>query len=59
MTYSTGDKVKITGGGYKGSEGVIEEIEGELAKVKVSSFGVPMTARIEFSQLEKVNGEKS
>ena len=51
-----GDKVKITGGGYKGSEGVVEDVDGDLAKVKVSSFGVPMTARIQLSQLEKVNG---
>jgi transcription antitermination factor NusG len=48
-----GDKVKVTGGGYKGSEGVVEAIEGDLAKVKVNSFGMPMTARIELSQLEK------
>jgi len=51
-----GDKVKVTGGGYKGSEGVIETVEGDLAKVKVNSFGMPMTARIELTQLEKVNG---
>ena len=50
---ATGDKVKITGGGYKGSEGVVESVEGELAKVKVNSFGIPMSARIELSQLEK------
>jgi len=53
---AAGDKVKITGGGYKGSEGVIESIEGDLAKVKVNSFGMPMTARIELTQLEKVDG---
>jgi len=52
----SGDKVKVTGGGYKGSEGVVEAVEGDLAKVKVNSFGVPMTARIELSQLEKVDG---
>ena len=54
-----GDKVKVVGGGYKGSEGVVEEVDGDLAKVKVSSFGVPMAARIPLTQLEKVDGEKS
>ena len=59
MSLAAGDKVKITGGGYKGSEGTVEAVEGDLAKVKVNSFGVPMTARIELTQLEKVDGEKS
>ena len=59
MSLSAGDKVKVTGGGYKGSEGVVEDVEGDLAKVKVNSFGVPMTARIPLSQVEKVDGEKS
>ena len=54
--YQAGDKVKLTGGGYKGCEGVVEAIEGDLIKVKVSSFGVPMTTRVETTQLEKVNG---
>ena len=52
----SGDKVKVTGGGYKGSEGVVEDVEGDLAKVKVNSFGAPMTARIPLSQVEKVDG---
>ena len=56
MPLQAGDKVKVTGGGYKGSEGVVEEIDGDLAKVKVNSFGAPMTARIPLSQVEKVNG---
>ncbi|GEM_PF-3289427 len=59
MSVTQGDKVKVTGGGYKGSEGVVEEVEGDLAKVKVNSFGMPMSARIPLSQLEKVNGETS
>ena len=53
---SPGDKVKLTGGGYKGSEGVVESIEGDLLKVKVSSFGMPMSVRVEPNQVEKVNG---
>jgi transcription antitermination factor NusG len=51
-----GDKVKLTGGGYKGSEGVVEAIEGDLLKVKVNSFGMPMSIRVELNQVEKVNG---
>ena len=51
-----GDKVKLTGGGYKGSEGVVESIEGDLLKVKVNSFGMPMSVRVEPNQVEKVNG---
>ena len=51
-----GDKVKLTGGGYKGSEGVVEAIEGDLLKVKINSFGVPMTIRVEPNQVEKENG---
>lgn len=54
-----GDKVKVTGGGYNGSEGVVESVEGDLAKVKINSFGIPMSCRVELSQLEKVDGEKS
>ena len=56
MPVEKGDKVKVTGGGYKGSEGVVEDVEGDLAKVKVNSFGAPMTARIPLSQVEKVDG---
>jgi transcription antitermination factor NusG len=52
-----GDKVKVTGGGYNGSEGVVEVVEGELAKIKISSFGVPLSCRVELTQLEKVDGE--
>jgi len=59
MSLAAGDKVKVTGGGYNGSEGVVEVVEGDLVKVKINSFGVPMSARIEVSQLEKVDGEKS
>ena len=51
-----GDKVKLTGGGYKGSEGVVEAIEGDLLKVTVNSFGMPMSVRVEPNQVEKVNG---
>ncbi len=54
--FAPGEKVKLTGGGYKGSEGVVEAIEGDLVKVKVNSFGMPMTVRVEPSQMEKVNG---
>jgi transcription antitermination factor NusG len=54
--WSPGDTVKLTGGGYKGSEGVVESIEGDLVKVKVNSFGMPMSVRVEPNQLEKVNG---
>ena len=56
MDLQQGDKVKLTGGGYKGSEGVVEAVEGELIKVKVNSFGMPMTVRVEPSQVEKVDG---
>ena len=55
----TGDKVKMIGGGYKGSTGIVEAVEGDLAKVKVESFGMPMSVRVPLSQLEKVDGEKS
>jgi transcription antitermination factor NusG len=51
-----GDKIKLTGGGYKGSEGVVEAIEGDLLKVKINSFGMPMTLRVEPNQVEKENG---
>jgi transcription antitermination factor NusG len=54
-----GDKVKVIGGGYNGSEGVVESVEGELAKVQINSFGIPMSARVELTQLEKVDGETS
>ncbi|MGH2363040.1 MAG: KOW motif-containing protein [Chloroflexota bacterium] len=51
-----GDTVQVTGGGYKGSTGVIQEVEGELAKVSLNSFGAPMTARIPLSQLQAPGG---
>ena len=54
--FAEGDKVKLTGGGYKGSEGVVEAIEGDLLKVKVNSFGMPMSVRVEPNQVEKVHG---
>jgi len=56
VEFQEGDKVKLTGGGYKGSEGVVEGLEGDLVKVKVNSFGMPMTVRVEPNQMEKVNG---
>jgi transcription antitermination factor NusG len=54
--FAQGDKVRLTGGGYKGSEGVVEAVEGDLIKVKVNSFGMPMTVRVEPNQVEKVSG---
>jgi transcription antitermination factor NusG len=59
MALEAGDKVKVTGGGYNGSEGVVEAVEGELVKVKINSFGIPMSCRVEMTQLEKVDGETS
>ncbi|HVA25217.1 MAG TPA: hypothetical protein VMW62_12620 [Chloroflexota bacterium] len=55
-TLAPGDKVKLTGGGYKGSEGVVEAMEGDLVKIKVNSFGMAMSVRVEPEQVEKVNG---
>ena len=54
-----GERVKVTGGGYKGSMGVVEDIEGDLAKVTVESFGRAMAVRIPVSQLEEVDGKAS
>ncbi len=54
-----GETVQVTGGGYKGSLGIVEQVDGDLAKVKVESFGAPMSVRIPTSQLEKVDGQKS
>jgi len=56
VAIEVGDRVRLTGGGYKGSHGVVESLEGELVKVKVDSFGAPMSVRVEPNQLEKVNG---
>jgi len=56
LVLNSGDTVNVTGGGYKGSLGTVEQVDGDLVKVKVESFGAPMSVRIPLSQLEKVDG---
>ena len=46
-----GDKVKLTGGGYKGSEGVVEAIEGDLLKVRATIANYSTSTAIVTKQL--------
>ncbi len=50
VDYNVGDSVKITDGPLAGFVGVVEEIDKEKQKVKVSMFGRETTAEIELGQ---------
>lgn len=56
QNFSVGDAVKVTEGPFSGFSGLIEEINTEKNRIKVSVeiFGRPTPVEIEFSQVEKI-----
>lgn len=56
QSFSEGETVKVTEGPFSGFTGVIEEVNNEKGRIRVSVeiFGRPTPVEIEFSQLEKV-----
>ena len=56
QSFNVGETVKVTEGPFSGFSGVIEEINSEKGRIKVSVeiFGRPTPVEIEFSQVEKI-----
>ncbi|MCF0261665.1 MAG: transcription termination/antitermination factor NusG [Sphaerochaetaceae bacterium] len=56
QSFSEGETVKVTDGPFSGFTGVIEEVNNEKNRIRVSVeiFGRPTPVEIEFTQVEKV-----
>ena len=56
QSFNEGETVKVTEGPFSGFSGVIEEINAEKGRIRVSVeiFGRPTPVEIEFSQVEKL-----
>jgi transcriptional antiterminator NusG len=56
QSFNVGESVKVMEGPFSGFSGVIEEINNEKGRIKVSVeiFGRPTPVEIEFSQVEKI-----
>ena len=56
VDYEVGDTIKVISGPLEGSTGVVDDIsvEKERVKVTISMFGRDITAKLEYSQIQKI-----